>query len=295
VSPATHGAHPSPEEVDALLDRSPDTDVYDVDLEERVGVHVADCEECRRLLEGMRAVRGLLRAEGARVPELPADLDDRLAAAVARASAEREGTIVPIASAREGRQRTGDRVPRWLTAAAGLAVLAGAAVASSQLFDGEGSDSVTSTEAGAGQAESADDALAGLTRASGTDYRPDELATQVDALLAGTAAAELDATAGGDGTAETRSGAAPTDAPLADSELRASPLADPAGLAACLAELDAAGQVPLAVDVATWEGQPAAVIVLPDPSGGDTLQVWVVGPRCGVDGDQLLHFQAVRR
>jgi hypothetical protein len=299
VSPAPSGAHPSPEEVDALLDLSQTSDA-----DERVAAHVAGCEQCTALLEGMRSVRELLRSEGERVPEPPADLDARLSSALALASAERSGTIVPLDAARERRQRDGERVPRWLVVAAGLAVLGGTGVAASQLFDDTGgADSATTLESGA--AEGPEATLGGLTRASGTDYRPDQLAAQVDELL--DVPSLMTAQGGaGDGQGREREGgddaAVPDsdldsglDSPMARTLLDDSPLADPAGLAACLAELDAAGQVPLAVDLGTWQGEPAAVIVLPDPADADRVQAWVVSPECGADGDHLMHFQALPR
>jgi hypothetical protein len=144
--------------------------------------------------------------------------------------------------------------------------------------------------------------LGGLTRASGTDYRPDQLASQVDKLLdvpsamsAQGGAADGPSREGDEEAAQDSEQDSRLDSPMARSLLDDSPLADPAGLAACLAELDAADQVPLAVDLGTWQGQPAAVIVLPDPADADRVQAWVVSPECGVDGDHLLHFQALPR
>lgn len=296
MSPAPSGAHPSPEEVDALLDRSHGSDL-ESNADQRVAAHVAACEQCTTLLAGMRSVRELLRAEAERVPELPAGLDARLSSALARASAERSGTIVPLDAARERRHRDTERVPRWLVVAAGLAVLGGTGVASTQLFDGADGDSAATMEAGS--AADADARLRGLTSASGTDYRPDQLAAQVDALLAAAPAA-MSAQRGGDApnrASEDEEAAQDSelDSPLARTLPDDAPLADPAGLAACLTELDAEGQVPLAVDLGSWQGQPAAVIVLPDAADADRVQAWVVSPECGVDGDHLLHFQALPR
>lgn len=319
MTSAHGGAHPSPEEVDALLDRTPTGQgVYDVDFEERVAAHVADCEECTRLLEGMRQVRGLLRAEGSRTPPMPDGLTDRLDAALARASAARAGTVLPMDAGRSGRlggrsstgrsgsrrsgtRRTGagttapdtaaspapSRVPRWLTVAAGLAVIGGAAAASTQLLDRSGSDS-TSAGALAGDRASGEEAApqpVGDVVSTGTDYESDTLAAQVTTLLDEPRDVLGGVTAGGAPQREDDAGADGSSATR---------LADPAALGQCLTELGAAGQTPLVTDLSTWEGRDAAVIVLPAPAGGDAVQVWVVGATCGPDGDALLHYQVVQ-
>ena len=63
---------------------------------------------------------------------------------------------------------------------------------------------------------------------------------------------------------------------------------DPAAAQACLeGYLDVAGVQPLAIDIGVWEGEPAAVIVLPErrPEPGE---VWVIDPDCtGPDGHPL--------
>jgi hypothetical protein len=52
---------------------------------------------------------------------------------------------------------------------------------------------------------------------------------------------------------------------------------------------------PLVVDIATFAGQPATVIVLPTPAEMDRLDVFVVGPDCGPADAKLLHFARVPR
>lgn len=289
---AAPAGHPSPEEVDALLDDSSGS------TGARVGAHVAGCERCQSLAEGMRQVRAALRAEGASPPVMPPEVQARLDAALADAVAARSGagsgsrTIVPLDRRREGAGRRGrpsgsepagqgPGVPRWLTVAAGLAVLGGAATASTQLFDAGGQDEA-STAGGAVQDSGADGGAAeaaggfdGVTT-SGTAYRADALPGQVQALLAG-------------GDAAPDAGGQPGALTAAET-----PLQDPQTLDRCLEALGAGGQVPLAVDAGTWQGQAASVVVLPDDARPGTVQVWVVGPACGDPDDDLLHYQVVQ-
>ena len=66
-------------------------------------------------------------------------------------------------------------------------------------------------------------------------------------------------------------------------------LASPAGLQACLGSLGVAPSVPQLVDLATYEGKPVAVIVLPAPAGVGR-QVWVVSRTCAGTQDGLAYY-----
>ncbi|MBC7639382.1 MAG: hypothetical protein H7231_06335 [Rhodoferax sp.] len=99
--------------------------------------------------------------------------------------------------------------------------------------------------------------------ATGTAYTRARLTTQVQALLADRRVA----------------GAGPT-APRGR-------LATPAGLRDCVNALGATG-APLAVDLATFDGSPAAIFVLPAAGGG--REVWVVSPSCRPGADGTRYF-----
>jgi hypothetical protein len=277
VSPAPAGAHPSPEELDALLDDPADSP--------DAARHVEGCPDCEQVLSGMRRVRQALREEGARPVTMPSDVEARLQAALARASAERAGTIVPLqphrGGAAEGDRTKARRMPRWLTVAAGLIVIGGTATAATQLL-GPGGGGANST---AGRAESSAGAgapsLSVRPLATGTDYEPAKLGSQVDALLA--SGVSTPASGPRPATQEDFAGAAD------------GPLANPSGLHACLTALGATDQAPLAVDLASWQGKDAAVIVLGAPSAAGSVQVWVVGRGCAAGDDQLMHYQRVPR
>lgn len=271
------GAHPAPEELDLLLGPGAGPDASAEATEVRK--HVRDCATCAALMAEMATVRELLRTAGRDVPPPPEDLDTRIAAALAAAGARPQPgggtTVVPL-------QRPQPRVPRWATVAAGLVVLAGSALTAGQLIGGSGTDQATSAS---DQAESTDAAgeVAGAAATpvlrSGTDYGPDTLPRQVLALLNDPQQrAEESTEESADGPAGTL--AAPVEEPVAT----------PQGLAECLVALGAPGAVPQVVDLATWQGEPVAVIVLDE---GDRRGVWVVERTCAPGADGLVHYASV--
>ena len=70
-------------------------------------------------------------------------------------------------------------------------------------------------------------------------------------------------------------------------------LADPKALAECLTALDApAGSRPLAVDLASFQGQEAAIIVLPAREQG--YEVWAVARTCSAADDGTISYQVVK-
>jgi hypothetical protein len=129
-------------------------------------------------------------------------------------------------------------------------------------------------------------------QASGTDYTQRSVVAAVPRLLAGTVAprAAKSGPAPGapqpDGSAPAAS-AAPSDAA---ERLRGGP-----DLAACVTELAGEPTTPLAVDLARYQGRPAAVIVLPTPGDPATVDVNVVEPSCTRADAQLLYFARVAR
>ncbi|KQX61871.1 hypothetical protein [Angustibacter sp. Root456] len=233
--------------------------------------HVAACPDCQRDLQTQVQVRTLL----ASLPDpgpTPPDVVDRLEATLRRLSAETSAghpeqsaaasTVVPLAPARERRHRG------WLAVAAAVVLLgAGGATLSQLVPDGGRADSTAAGAALNGTAEKRVAPDAGLqATASGTDYTADRLATQVDQVLA----------------------SRPSSAAAAPS----GPLATPAGVAACLAAIGAPRATPLLVDVARYQGSPAAVVVVPASGGG--REIWVVSTTCSPGKDGTRYFTRTR-
>lgn len=227
--------------------------------------HLATCATCRHAVDEQRQVRDLLAGLPGPGP-VPAEVVLAIDAALVEAAAARVavlGQVVPLPSQR-GTAPAARRGPnRWLLAAAAVVVF-GAGGLLVKTVPSSGGDTATSASAdqlkdnGAASAEATPQA-ATVVRASGTAYTQASIVAQVGALLQ----------AGGPLTAV--------------GAYDAQPLAAPAGLAGCLQALGASTE-PLAVDLATYDGAPVAVIVLATNDGG--REVWVVARTCrpGADG-----------
>jgi hypothetical protein len=190
-------------------------------------------------------------------------------------------TTLPPARAR--------RPHAWLpAAAAGLVLIAGVGYGLSRT--GGGSDSTGSAAGTSAKSKSAPE-IDVVRNSSGADYTSRAtIAAALPGLLTGTAA-QRDAVA-----------AAPMQAasPQAGAQLAApaDPLArlrDNAGLAECLLALlppDDPSVRPLALDYASYKGQPAMVVVLPSTLP-KKLDVFVVGPGCSRANDSTLFYTSV--
>jgi hypothetical protein len=207
---------------------------------------------------------------------------------------------------------------RVLQAAAVLVlVLAGVGLALSAFGGGGGGDASTAGDAGASSGGGNADRAAALGQfpltVSGRAWTGTSLTEAVPDLLAARLAPPVDAqslreSAAGSDTSRTD---APDDegtddgADDGDEETGTpAPAAAPAGarrlasgpaLAECVAALADGPVTPLAVDLATWEGDPAAVILLPTPDDPATLDLWVVAPDCSAADAKVRYFARLAR
>ena len=273
--------------------------------------HLADCPVCQADLEVLAAIPGRLAAAGT-VEPIPADVASRLDAALAAAaSAPPDGaaasTIVPLrgATATHRRDRSGPRGLRLLQAAAVLVVILGlGALAVSAIHGGSnGSGAQTAGAADSAGGKSAPQAAFPVT-ASGRNWTPSTLTSAVPRLVAGSlspviargplADDSLTSTSGSGGATPSPSGssAPAAEAPQFAASNAAGRLAGGTALADCIATLVPGGATPLAVDVATYQGKPAAVILLPGLAGPDRIDIWVVPPDCS---SATLYYGSVPR
>jgi hypothetical protein len=86
-----------------------------------------------------------------------------------------------------------------------------------------------------------------------------------------------------------------TAAPRELAGVPAARLAGGPALADCVTELAGGPATPLAVDLATFDGQPAAVVLLPGIGGPGRVDVWVVPPDCAQGKGQFLYYANVAR
>lgn len=277
------GGHLTPEQLDELtLTGGPDPQIHAGASATGPEQHLAGCAACQSALADQLAVRRVLQ----HVPDpgpMPADVIARLDSALASAGTT---TVAPPASVvplRPAERRSGvlgrlaeSRVTKSLVAAAavGLIGIGGYSAISrntSSTAGGSAASRANDSSAGGGTVPKTAERLSDVhAQASGTAYTKANIAGLVTQRLAAP-----QALSGGDSAFEGKS-----------------PLATTSGLQACLRGLDATTAVPKLVDLATYEGKPAAILVLPTASGGEEL--WVVSRTCSPGHDGTLFYALLK-
>lgn len=231
--------------------------------------HLADCAECRERSTEISEVSRLL-AE-ASVPPMPAELATRIDAAIA-------AEMPPIAELTQMRSRWYSRRLQVLSAAAAATVLVGGGITVTQAtLSGEqlapsavGSASRPSVQDRAdhpayGKGEVPSLRAEGVPFApvrTGTDYRRATLAAQIRTTV--------------------RRPAAPAGAGPGSATLRG-----------CISRIGQ-DRRPVLVDLATFEGDAATLIVLAG-STPERLDAWLVGPGCSADRSEILEHTQLDR
>lgn len=263
--------------------------------------HLRACPSCTSRLAELEAAEARVVAVLSTLPPppVPEGLAERLSAALADDQPPTAAQVTTLPTPRAPRRT-------WLpAAAAAVAVLSAGGIGYALLAAPGGNDAADT----AASTQPEDDLV---LNASGTDYA-DAAAVEgvLPNLLRGRAGAvELDdpgaqaesgGTAGGGAAQEDPAAAAETgDAAATTAEAPTAALAADAlgrlrtrqGLRDCLSALlppDEPDLRPLALDYASYAGQPALAVVLPDPDPAK-LSVFVVGPQCSQADDSTLHF-----
>jgi hypothetical protein len=274
----------------------------------RVAAHLAGCPRCAETDAQLAGVTTMLAAS--QVPPMPAGLADRIEAAlsaeaVSRAAAQagrrplgeraagaarddvpgdRRPATVPGGNHRQRPHRRSWLTPRVATVAAAVAVIVGGGYGVAQVFSngsttGGGSSTAARPEHGVGSS-GAGTGVSGSRMApsasslrqlpvvkSRTSYQPQRLQEQAKAVLA-------------------RYGrAAPRPAGTGHGALPGSPGISATNLAACVRRISR-GHTPQLVDLATYQGRTAAVIMLPASQG--QVRVVVVGSGCSAAASDVL-------
>jgi hypothetical protein len=257
---------------------------------ERHLTHCTACTELRADLAGLTELLSELPAEP--MPDqVWEQLADRLAAEPVDVPAG-AAAVVPI----ERRQRRWGRPGIGVVAGAAGVALLGAIIVPSIL--GGSDDSVTTLGDGGGSADRSEVvpmAAFAATR-SGTKYQAEELPDQVTELVAARTTFTPSQTAAPSSspmpeTSDANDPVEPTDE--STSAKSVAPMAtDPAAAQACLESyLGVTGVTPLAIDIGVWQGEPAAVIVLPAEEP-QQAEVWVIDPDCSTGTDDPLYYFA---
>jgi hypothetical protein len=254
--------------------------------------HLVGCPACRGELAALDAVRDELAAAGPGGPR-PDDLAQRLDQALAVAATEpgstaASPTVIPLRSP----QRDTPRGMRLLQAAAALVlVFAGGALAVSAL-DGLGGSSSQDSAGGAASDAAAPKATAGFpVSASGRDWTAATLRAAAPRLATGDLVPTATSGFGAEDSTASPEASGGTARELA--EAPAGRLAGGPALASCAAQLAGAPVTPVAVDLASYEGQPAAVLLLPTTDDPTSLDLFVVQPAC--PPGSFLYFARVPR
>jgi len=277
--------------------------------------HVEACEQCKADVAALRGVRHSLRSLPS-VP-MPDDVAARLESAI-RAAAEADPEPVGAVSVLPAReQRTAARRERWFPQFSAAAVVAVLVVVA--LGTGIGvmiSQSGGETKGGATSSAAGSESSGPVLITSGADYQQATIRNQIaalvltrvpqapqqfkglhslaDAAAAGSAAAGGSAPAAAPSAAPASAGAGsfggaatPSRSLAAARTAISGPLADPAALQACILALVQKPETPVLVDYANYQGKPATIIVLADPSTPSTLDVYVEADTadCAKSGD----------
>jgi Putative zinc-finger len=282
-------AHPTPEQLAEHAEGALDAaDAAALDA------HVAGCAACQAVQQDLRGLRTVLASD--RPGPMPADVAARIDAALAGLSAARprqqeaaaqrgapDGPR-PVDFLRRRRERY-RRYTRLATVAAGLVLVVGGSVLGVQLardpgptptslggpgggepVGGLAEDSGPGSESGSRSAPAAPEAGRVFAAPSGRDYGRAGFAGQVSALLR---------------SDRVRSSAKGAGRELPGGGAAGEGLVDVSGCAGRLArQAGQPGVAPVAADVATWEGRPAVIIVLPVPGAPASVHAYVVPRDC---------------
>jgi hypothetical protein len=263
--------------VGGALDGTPEEAV----VARRVAEEPAWAEAHAALSAATGSVRASLASWGESAEPMPAEVADRIATALEQEP--RRPALSPVPDEtdepRRAVTRARRRLPAWAgpaAIAAGVAALAGFGLSQVSNLGGGSADSGSGTSAEAPAAASAE---AGADtylqrdipwKASGLDYRMGSFANlgpQGRALSSGTPA--------------------PREQNKGQADMGAAPVLDrlkaPAALSACIDAIAQAHPLGVAnvevVDLASFEGSPAAIVFFTDHSGA--RWVWASGPQCG--------------
>lgn len=285
--------HPDSSHLSAELVADLDEGLLDADSATHAEHHLAHCADCRALRADLFFVSAALASLP--TPAMPADvaasLDAALAGATPAARAGASDTVVPITAARSRRAGWSTRGAGIAASVAGVLLVSAVALSVVNGSDGSGTpaaEGAATTDTGGNASELA----SFVADQSGQAYRTKTIDRQVDTLLV-SHATEIT----GSPTPATR--AVETD-PVVTATVSGEPTAfpapvvDPRVLYLCVVQyLQRPDTQPLAADIGTFDGSPAAIVVLPSLDDPSEAEVYVVAPDCAGPEATLLYWAVV--
>ncbi len=294
--------HPEAAHLDTEVIADLQIDALDDESAAHARDHLAQCAQCRAVADALVEVSTTLAALPA--VTVPDDVAERWAAALAAEpvlASSGGATVVPMGA--KAPARSGSWSGRGLAIAASAAgLLLVAALAYPMLtHDNSGSNTAAPLATNSSQDTTEGTATEAIPAAvvSGTQYHTSSLEHQVTTQLvtyAGVGTAS--------GTAEpgaTDFTASPSPTPTVSASVvspgTSAPLlvADRNAELACLNAFLTPGSVPLLVDVAAFQGQPAVVVVVPSSDDPTKMEVWVMARHCTPTHYQVLYFMRIDR
>jgi hypothetical protein len=244
--------------------------------------HLQTCSTCTSALAELRTALGAVATDLTALPPVP-PVPQALERSVAPTPPVGATTVLPEVTSLDARPRSSSR---WLLVAGGIAAAAVLVVGGGLLLASNSTDSSSESQSAASRNQFP-------ISTTGADYRsPTALQAALPQLLKGRPEV-LDSVA----APSAASGA--TGSKVVPKARPADPLArlrTTQGLASCIASLTDPSDpgVPLALDYASYRGQPALVVVLP-AAKPSKVDIWVVGADCKQpDSDLLVYVKADR-
>ena len=256
--------------------------------------HLAGCAACSADLDAIAGVPDVL-AGAAEVGPMPEDVVRRIDRALTdAAAAPYSGTATRTVTPLPDRRGSSPRGMRILQAAAVIVLLlAGGALGISALGGGGDDETATSGSAAGKVADEAGNRVP--ITASGRNWTKPELAAAGPAFARGTVGppVALYSRSKDSGRAQGGTGES-TPAPAAGApDSAASRLREPGAITACSRNLTGRDTAPRSVDLAKFEGQPAAVFAFPTPGDLSRVDLFVVAPDCPTG--TFLYYASVPR
>ena len=285
--------HPDSDHLSPELIADLDEGLLDADSASHAAHHLSQCDQCSATRARLAHVSEALGS----LPSvtMPADRVADLEAALRAASQDRAqpaaaDTVVPIRSARSRRAGWSTRLVTIAASAAGVLLIS--AVGFSMLSGSTGANPTTGALAETTQL--GDTVSRTVANESGQAYREATFTQQIDTLLVSNSVALTPTSTPSAQASQPTADPYVTATVAGEATTFAARVVDPDVLQACVTGyLGIPDTQPLVVDVGTFKGIPAAVVVMPSTSDPLQVEVYVVDPNCSGPDATLLYWAVV--